>query len=134
MTFDGVRAADVLESLEFVDSTRIGAVGHSLGAGGVCDLMAFDTRVKAGITSGGGPDLDQLACICPRLFMQLQGEHDTGSLKSTEEWQDLYNVAKSFYEAEGCPENLVLRVLSCAHEFIADFKEEAFARLEDYFS
>ncbi len=46
---DGLRSVDLLQSLEFVDSERIGAIGHSLGARQTGTHMAYDTRVRAGI-------------------------------------------------------------------------------------
>ncbi len=46
MLFDAQRAVDVLVSIEEVDSNRIGATGHSLGAKEVFYLGAFDDRVK----------------------------------------------------------------------------------------
>jgi len=49
--YDSLRAVDVLGSLDFVDSNRIGMIGHSLGAGATFMSMAYDSRVKAGITS-----------------------------------------------------------------------------------
>lgn len=54
MLFDAQRAVDVLESLEEVDSERIGATGHSLGAKEVFYLGAFDDRVKVIVSNEGG--------------------------------------------------------------------------------
>ncbi len=54
MLWDAVRAVDVLESLEEVDSKRLGAVGHSLGAKEALYLAAFDERVKVTVSSEGG--------------------------------------------------------------------------------
>ena len=54
MLFDAQRAVDVLVSLEEVDSSRIGATGHSLGGKEVLYLGAFDDRVKAVVSNEGG--------------------------------------------------------------------------------
>jgi hypothetical protein len=54
MLFDAIRAVDVLAALPGVDTDRLGAVGHSLGAKEVLYLMAFDPRIKAGVFSEGG--------------------------------------------------------------------------------
>ncbi len=54
MLFDAQRAVDVLDSLEVVDSGRIGATGHSLGAKEVFYLGAFDDRVKVIVSNEGG--------------------------------------------------------------------------------
>lgn len=52
-TFEHSIAIDVLESLENVDSTRIGALGHSLGGHGTFFLAAYDERIKASACNCG---------------------------------------------------------------------------------
>ena len=54
MLFDAQRAVDVLTSLDEVDATRLGAVGHSLGAKEAFYLAAFDERIKVAVSSEGG--------------------------------------------------------------------------------
>ena len=54
MLWDGVRAADYLESLPYVDKARLACVGHSLGAKEVLYVAAFDERFKAAVFSEGG--------------------------------------------------------------------------------
>jgi dienelactone hydrolase len=54
MLYDAERAVDVIAATEGVDAGRIGAIGHSLGAKEVLYLMAFDERVRAGVSSEGG--------------------------------------------------------------------------------
>jgi len=49
--WDAIRAVDVLESFDFVDSHRIGMIGHSLGAGTTFWAAAFDTRIRASVLS-----------------------------------------------------------------------------------
>jgi hypothetical protein len=51
--WDGQRALDYLESLEFVDRQRIGCIGHSLGGHGTIFLAGMDKRVKAAVSSCG---------------------------------------------------------------------------------
>ncbi len=131
-TFDAVRSVDLLESLDFVDSSRIAAIGHSLGTAGVSEVMAADSRVKVGITSGGGPNEEKFACIAPRLFMQLQGSFDGGP-KKVRELEDLYSRVQRFYEEDGAPNNAVLRIAPCHHHFLDEFKWEAYARLKKHF-
>ena len=58
MLFDGSRAVDLLASLPGVDPDRMGAIGHSLGAKEALYLAAFDTRVKATVSSEGGIGID----------------------------------------------------------------------------
>ena len=54
MLYDALVAIDVLTAMPEVDSQRIGAIGHSLGAKEVLYLAAFDERVKVTISSEGG--------------------------------------------------------------------------------
>ena len=54
MLHDALVAVDVLASQPEVDPSRIGAVGHSLGAKETLYLAAFDERVKATVSSEGG--------------------------------------------------------------------------------
>jgi len=54
MLSDAMRAVDVLAALPDVDASRLGAVGHSLGAKEVLYLAAFDERIAAAVSSEGG--------------------------------------------------------------------------------
>ncbi len=47
------RCIDLLETLDEVDSTKIGAIGHSLGGHNALFLGAFDERIKVMVTSCG---------------------------------------------------------------------------------
>ena len=53
MIWDASRAVDYLETLNFVDSARIGSVGHSHGGITTIFLIAFDSRIKAGASNCG---------------------------------------------------------------------------------
>jgi dienelactone hydrolase len=48
-----MRAVDVLQSLPQVEPSQIGAIGHSLGGHNTIFLAAFDTRVRASVSSCG---------------------------------------------------------------------------------
>jgi dienelactone hydrolase len=52
-TFEHSIAIDVLQSLEQVDGSRIGAMGHSLGGHGTFFLSAYDDRVQAAACNCG---------------------------------------------------------------------------------
>jgi len=54
MTFDASRCVDYLESVPSVDASRIGCIGHSLGAKEVLYALAFEPRYKVGVFSEGG--------------------------------------------------------------------------------
>ncbi len=53
MVYDVSRAVDLLQTMEDVDSDRIGCVGHSHGAYGTLFAMINDERLKAGVISCG---------------------------------------------------------------------------------
>ena len=53
MIWDASRAVDYLETLDFVDSAHIGSVGHSHGGITTIFLMAFDSRINAGVSNCG---------------------------------------------------------------------------------
>ncbi len=130
---DGLRAVDVLESLDFVDPERIGAAGHSMGAGCVYSLMAFDERVKAGIMgswSGSGGRFYPL--IAPRLLMALSGTFDVED-QNEDQNQRAYDFAHRCYEKVGAPDNLLNRKFPCGHRFVDEFKWEAYKRLKEHF-
>lgn len=97
MVWDGLRAVDYLLTLPGVDASRLGCVGHSLGAKEVLYSMALDERLAAGVSSEGGvgipfsnwdapwylgerikqrPDLEHhqlLALTAPRALLVLGG-------------------------------------------------------------
>jgi dienelactone hydrolase len=53
MVWDASRAVDYLETLDFVDPSRVGSVGHSHGGITTLFAMALDPRVKAGASNCG---------------------------------------------------------------------------------
>ncbi len=115
--FDGVRAVDLLHSLDFVDIGRIGAIGHSLGSGTTLLAMIADERIQAGIVSGLG-EHKGIALIAPRLLMQLQGLHEPNASEMIRRIEDTYEFALKIYREEGAGENLILRTLPCGHYFL----------------
>ncbi len=54
MLYDAIVAVDILCSMPEVDSTRLAAVGHSLGAKEVLYLAALDERIGVTASSEGG--------------------------------------------------------------------------------
>lgn len=53
MVVDHQKGLDFLCSLDFVDSDRLGCIGHSLGGYNAYFLQAFDKRIKVGVSSCG---------------------------------------------------------------------------------
>ena len=134
--FDNIRAVDLLKSLDFVDTQRIGAVGHSMGSGDVFDLMAIDQRVKVGILSGDGmgdPAAAFLPLISPRLYIGIRGEFD-GSPESLLKTREMHANARPFYVADGAGENLILLTAKMGHWFGDKLKWTAYKRLKEYFA
>lgn len=103
MLFDAQVAVDILGSLPEVDTQRLGAVGHSLGAKEALYLAAFDERIRATVSSEGGvgqkfsnwnaawylgsqidkPEFtdrhhEVLALVAPRAFLLIGGDSADG--------------------------------------------------------
>ena len=53
MIWDLSRAIDYLQTLDLVDSSRIGSIGHSHGGYTTLFAMAFDERIRAGVSNCG---------------------------------------------------------------------------------
>ena len=51
--FNHIRCIDLLQSLQYVDSDRIGVIGHSLGGHNAMFVAAFDKRPKVVVSSCG---------------------------------------------------------------------------------
>lgn len=54
MTWDAIRAVDLLAARADIDAGRIGCIGHSLGGKESLYLAAFDPRVRASVSCEGG--------------------------------------------------------------------------------
>jgi len=152
MLYDAIRAVDVLESLPYVESRRIGAAGHSLGAKEVLYLMAFDDRVCAGVFSegglgfrstnwnapwylGGAIDDDKfplnhhqlLAMIAPRPFLVVGGESGAGAADGNRSWV-LIEAALPVWRLFGEPQRLGLLNHGEGHAL----SEDTFAKLSQW--
>ncbi len=111
MLYDAMRGVDVLVSLPDVDTHRIGAMGHSLGAKEALYLAAFDERINAAVASEGGLGFRStnwdapwylgkeiqdenfplnhhqlLGLIAPRPFLILGGESGPGAADGNRSW------------------------------------------------
>lgn len=126
------RKVDLLQSLDFVDPDRIGAIGHSMGAGATFHSMAHDQRIRAGITSCGGA-FEFLPLISPRLLISVEGELEKRTPEKHQKIRDVFADAEEFYEADGASGNLIFRRLKYAHYFPDDFKREAYKTLKEHF-
>ena len=104
MTWDAIRATDLLLEQASVDPQRIGTIGHSLGGKEVLYHAAFDERIKAAVSCEGGvglafsnweaawylgsqvksPDFrrdhqELIALIAPRALLIIGGESADGA-------------------------------------------------------
>jgi dienelactone hydrolase len=57
--WDNSRAIDYLETLDFVDASRIGMMGHSYGGHSTIFAAAFEPRIKAAVANGPVSDFIQ---------------------------------------------------------------------------
>ena len=128
MLHDSLVAVDILCSMPHVDTSRIGSIGHSLGAMEVLYLAAFDERVKVTISSEGGvgtkfsnwnadwylgkgidsPDFTReqhelLALAAPRPFLLIGGDSADGD----QSWPFI-EAALPIYKLYGEPARLGL--------------------------
>ncbi|MET0309136.1 MAG: hypothetical protein ABW023_10560 [Sphingomonas sp.] len=120
--FDAMVSTDILASLDFVDASRIGGIGHSAGGMALIHWMACDLRARAGISSCGlfelvnffredavkrrsaalaipglatlGRSADYLAMIAPRNVLLTRGRWEWGTKGK---WRDasLRHVAET---------------------------------------
>ena len=76
-TYEAMRAVDYLETLDFIDTRRVGALGHSLGGHWTMFAAAFDERIGAGVSSCGfipfRADLNHHAFNTPTRWARDQG-------------------------------------------------------------
>jgi hypothetical protein len=107
MTWDAIRATDVLAARPEVDRRRLASVGHSLGGKEVIYHAAFDERIRAAVSCEGGAGVtfsnwdavwylgtqvrdaaftasgtdnhQVIALIAPRAFLLIGGESADGA-------------------------------------------------------
>lgn len=137
MTWDAIRATDLLAARPEVDATRLGSIGHSLGAKEVIYHAAFDPRVRAAVSCEGGVGLgfsnweapwylgeqikkpafegdnhEVLALTAPRAFLLIGGESADGARS----WPYIA-VNQPVWRAWGAEEKLGLLLHPDGHNF-----------------
>jgi dienelactone hydrolase len=152
MIFDASRCVDYLESLPEVDRSRIGCIGHSLGAKEVLYAMAFEPRYRAGVFNEGGiglrmsnwtdpwylteamkqhiPAMENhqvMALIAPRPFLIMGGESADGAAS----WTFVKEV-RSVYQLLGAGDRVGLHIHRAGHAFPARARELAYAWLDHW--
>jgi dienelactone hydrolase len=152
MTWDGIRALDMIETLPVVDKKRVGIFGHSLGAKEVLYVAAFDQRARCTVFSEGGigtgfsnwediwylgPGLKKpgfarehhelLAMIAPRPFLLLAGN----SADDDRSWAFI-EAALPVYRLLGAPRNLAWFNHGLGHRYGAEARTVAEAFLDQH--
>ncbi|MFO0425780.1 MAG: alpha/beta hydrolase family protein [Planctomyces sp.] len=152
MLYDATRAVDLLTERSDVDSTRIGAVGHSLGAKEVLYLSAFDDRIQVSVASEGGIGLrstnwdapwylgnairdadfarnhhELIAMTAPRPLLIIGGESGPGAADG-ERSRPLLQAALPAWSAYGEPIRLGLLNHGQGHTI----SEETFHRMAEW--
>ncbi len=158
MLFDAQRATDILVAQPDVDPSRIGAIGHSLGAKEVLYLTAFDDRIKAAVASEGGTALgstnwdatwylgpqihektfvrnhhELLALIAPRAILILGGETGPGAADGDRSWP-LISAAMPVHRLYRATPRLGLLNHHQGHSFSEQTYERSANWLETYLS
>jgi len=150
-----MRAIDVLCALPQVDPSRIGMIGHSLGADTTLWAMPFDQRISAAAISCGGllsfeqrgellmglGFADILKLIAPRAFFESVGYEDFPNICMADlagapleqrmaAKRHTYEEAGAVYAAYNARERLMRYEFDGGHCFPASAREAAYAWLE----
>ena len=153
LVHDTMRAVDLLCGLEEVDHTRIGMIGHSLGADTIVSAMPLEPRIQAAVISGGGimprngfsvyalPYAELLRLIAPRPFFEVTGRFD--HTNCNEDDQSLtadqrmapkraaHAAAREAYELLGNPDAIALWEFDGGHEFPEQARRAAYSWLKE---
>ena len=153
-TFDLVRGLDLLQSLEMVDGSRLGAIGHSLGGQETFWLAWYDARVRAAVCSCGlgtlktilrdqinhnlamylpgllrVADMDELvASLAPCPFMLTAGQEDP--IFPIDGVRQIVAAAQAAYMRAGVPEQFQAILFPGGHGFPQSVREEAYRFLD----
>jgi len=150
MTFDASRCADYLETLPNVETSKIGCIGHSLGAKEVLFAMAFVPRFKVGVFNEGGiglrmsnwtdpwylteamkrhiPTMENhqvMALIAPRAFLVMGGSDADGDASWT-----FVKEARSVYALQGVKERIGFYNHKGGHAFPEKARQLAYTWLD----
>jgi dienelactone hydrolase len=152
MIFDASRCVDYLETLSAVDRSRIGCIGHSLGAKEVLYALAFEPRLRVGVFNEGGiglrmsnwtdpwyltdalrphiPALEHhqvLALVAPRPFLVLGGGASDGDAS----WA-FVKEAPEVYTLLGARDRIGLHNHQARHTFPPEARQLAYEWLDHW--
>ncbi len=150
--WDAMREIDVLETLDFVDKTRIGATGVSMGSGHTWLSAMLEPRIKALVAVSsfytykalyeppiihcymnylprvlvhGIETYDLFGLIAPRPFLMINGS--TCEQDPLEATKELYEKAQSHWEKQDAGERFKLTIHEGGHGYTPETREEAYA-------
>lgn len=153
---DLTRGLDLLESLDYVDADRIGAIGHSLGGQEAMWLTWFDKRIKAAVCScgigqlksifrdkinhnfamyafglGRVCDVSDLVCdIAPRPFMMISGRED--KIFPIDSVEEITEQARRRYESMNAGDKFASIIFEGGHCFPDSAKSSAYEWLDKF--
>lgn len=153
---DLARGIDLLESLDYVDAKRIGAIGHSLGGQEALWLTWYDKRIKAAVCSCGisqlrsifrdginhnfamftfglgqiGDIVDLVCDMAPRPFMMANGTED--GILPIDGVEEIRDRAEQKYKSLQAGENFCSVVFKGAHSFPDEVKKRAYEWLDRF--
>jgi hypothetical protein len=150
MLFDARRAVDLLVNLEDVDSSRIGAIGHSLGGKEAFYLGAFDDRVKVIVSNEGGIGIsfsnwdaswylgseihnfhhqhhELLALCAPKPFLLIGGDSADGTQSIP-----YVDAVKPVYRLYGKEENIRLYNHGQGHDITPEAEKLSYQWMTDH--
>jgi len=143
---DNQRAIDLLQSLPYVDSERIGATGASGGGNQTWWLAALDERIKAAVpvVSVGTFEsyimnsncvcelhpkglvemekADVLASIAPRAVKIITALQDGNAAFNVQQMLKTYNKAKKRYDQTGCSGHFVYELFDEKHDYTKEMQ------------
>lgn len=153
---DLCRGVDFLESLDFVDTDRIGAIGHSLGGQETLWLSWYDPRIKAAVSSCGfsqirsilegginhnlalyvygllnSGDMGALVCdLAPKPFLMTNGANDR--IFPIDGVKEIAKMASEKYGWMGKAKNFKSIIFEGGHCFPDEVKDAAYEWLDRF--
>ncbi len=153
---DLTRAVDVLQSLDYVDADKIGAIGHSLGGQETLWLAWYDSRIKAAVASCGfsqmksilrdginhnlaaytfgflnyGDVADLVADLAPKPFMMTNGSRDY--IFPIDGVKEIVAKAQACYAEKGAAGDFKSVIFDGEHSFPEEIRREAYDFLDKY--
>ena len=149
--WDAIRQCDVLQSLDFVDGARMGAMGVSMGSGHAWLSAMVEKRIRAlvGVSSFytykalyappiahcfmnhlphvieyGLETYDLFKLIAPRPFLMINGSTEVQD--PVEATREVYEKAKSAWEDLGAAEGFQLIFHEAGHGLTPETREKAY--------